>query len=216
MMRTSQRVRTLWLGIALCAAVSFAGCGRKESTPLSEGGENSPALPGAKPVEASLEQQTEQKLDPLTKDDVELYLKVMRAAAERAKNPAPADKTAIEGAKRILAGSASGHVPTPDDVKTLERANLVALSMDQIVAEEMKIDGRAYRGIVEAIESAVENPAQAVTSSKGGPPVPDRAPTLLQERLKSVNAANEKFLVPYRGEIQKLLAVVRNPANLPK
>jgi hypothetical protein len=215
-MRTSQRVRTLCLGIALCACVSFAGCGRKESAPLSEGGENSPAAPGAKPVEASIELQTEQKLDPLTKDDVDLYLKVMRAAAERVKSPSSADRVALEDASKILARSASRHIPTQDDIKTLERANLVALSMDQIVAGEMKLDGRTYRGIAEAVESAIQNPALAVTSGKGALPVPAHAPTPLQERLSGVNAANEKFLAPYHSEIQKLLAVVRNPANLPK
>ena len=95
MKRSSQRVRILWLGILLSAAVSFSGCGRKESAPLSEGGENSPATPGAKPAEAPINVQTEQKLNPLTTDDVELYLKVMRAASERVKNPTPADKAAI-------------------------------------------------------------------------------------------------------------------------
>jgi hypothetical protein len=214
MMCTSKRVRTLWLWIALCAALSFAGCGRKETAPPSEGGENSPAAPGAKPAEASLEQQTEQKLDPLTKGDVELYLKVMRAAAERVKNPVASDKAALEGAKRILAGSASGRVPTQDDVKTLERANLVALSMDQIVTEEMKIDGRAYRGIAEAIESAVQNPAQTVVS--GGGPTLDHTPTPLEKRLGDINTANGKFLTSYRDEIRKLVSAVRNPANLPK
>jgi hypothetical protein len=214
MMRTSKRVRTLWLWIALCAGMSFAGCGRKETAPQSEGGENSPAAPGVKPAEASLEKQTEQKLDPLTKDDVELYLKVMRAAAERVKNPLASDKAALEGAKRILAGSASGRVPTQDDVKTLERANLVALSMDQLVAEEMKIDGRTYRGIAEAIESAFQNPAQTVAS--GGRPTLDHTPTPLEKRLGEVNTANEKFLSSYRDDIRMLVAVVRNPANLPK
>lgn len=214
-MRTSQRVRKLCLGIALCACLFFAGCGRKESAPLSEGGENSPAAPGAKPAEAPIELQTEQKLDPLTKDDVELYLKVMRAAAERVKSPSLADRAALEGASKILARSDSRHVPTQDDVKTLERANLVALSMDQIVAGEMKLDGRTYRGIAEAVESAVQNPALAVTSGKSGKQAREIAPTPLQERLSSVNATNEKFLAPYRSEIQKLLAVVRNPANLP-
>jgi hypothetical protein len=167
-------------------------------------------------VEASLEQQTEQKLEPLTKDDVELYLKVMRAAAERAKNPLAADKAALEGAKEILAGSATGRVPTPDNVKTLERANLVAVAMDQIVAEEMKLDGRTYRGMAEAIESVVEPPATPVISGKNGKPMPDRAPTALEQRLREVNAANGKFLAPYREEIRKLVAIVRNPANLPK
>ena len=206
----------LCLAIALCACVFFTGCGRKESAPLSEGGENSPAAPGAQPAEASIELQTEQKLDPLTKDDVELYLKVMRAAADRVKSPSSADSAALEVASRILARSASRHVPSQDDVKTLERANLVALSMDQIVAGEMKLDGRTYCGIAEAVESAVQNPALAATSDKDGKQALEHAPTPLQERLSSVNAANEKFLAPYRSEIQKLLPAVRNPANLPK
>jgi len=205
-----------WLGILLSGAVAFAGCGRKESAPLSEGGENSPATPGAKPAEAPIEVQTEQKLDPLTSEDVELYLKVMRAAAARVKNPTPADQAAIEGASKILADSAAGRVPTQDDVKTLARANLVALSMDQIVADEMNIDAKKYRGIAEAVEFAVPNPALAVTSARGMPPVPDHPPTPLQDRLSSAKTANEKFLAPYRTEIQKLLPIVRNPLNLPK
>jgi hypothetical protein len=216
MKRSAQRVRTLWLAILLSAAISFFGCGRKESAPLSEGGENSPATPGAKPAEAAIEVQTEQKLDPLTKDDVDIYLKVMRAAAERVKNPTPADKEVIEGASKILAAGASGRVPTQSEVKTLERANLVALSMDQIVAEEMKVDTKTYRGIAEAVESAVPNPALAVTPEKVMPPAPDRARTPLQERLSTAKTANEKFLLPYRDEIQKLIPIVRNPINLPK
>jgi hypothetical protein len=204
------------LAMALSAALSVSGCGRNQTAPLSEGGENSPASAAAKPTELPLDQQTEQKLDPLTQDDAGLYLKIMRAAAERVKNPAPADKAALEGAKKILAGGASGRVPTPDDVKTLERANLVAISMDQIVAEEMKVDGRTYRGIVEAVESVIPNPGGGKISGDNSAPAPDHPPTPLEKRLSDANAANVKFLAPYREEIQNLIGVVRNPANLPK
>ena len=216
MKRRSQRVRTGCLGILLSVATAFAGCGRKEAVPLSEGGENSPALPGAKPAEAPIDVQTEQKLEPLTTEDVQLYLKVMRAAAERVKNPTPADKAALEGASKILGASASGRVPTQDEVKTLARANLVALSMDQIVAEDLKLDVKRYRGLAEAVESAVPNPALAVTSAKAMPAAPNQEPTPLEERLSSVKAANEKFLAPDRNEIERLLPMVRNPVNLPK
>src|SRR5258708_38248966 len=114
----------------------------------------------------------------------------MRGAAERGKNPAPADKAALEGAKKIIAGGASGRVPTQDDVKTLERADLVALSMDQIIADEMKIDARTYRSIAEAVESAIQTPAPALTSGKGVQPSPDHVPTPLEERLSGLNTAN--------------------------
>jgi hypothetical protein len=200
-----------------CFAVLLWGCGQKQTAPLTEGAENLPS--GTKPSEPPLDQQIEQKLDPLTKDDVELYLKVMRTAAERVKNPTPADQAALDGAKKIIAARTTGHVPTPDDVKTLAMANLVAISMDQIVAEEMKLDGRSYRGIAEAIEAAVPNPL--LPGGSGGSTAPaatptDHALTPLEKRLSDVNAANEKFLAPYGPDIQKLIAIVRNPANLPK
>jgi len=214
--RTSRNTWKFLLALALCATALFSACGRKETAPLSEGSENSPALPGAKPVELPLDQQTEQKLDPLTKDDVALYLRVMHAAAERVKNSLPADKAALDGAKKILAASDAGHLPSPADVKTLAQANLVAISMDQIVAEEMKIDGRTYRGIAEAVESVVPNPASGNASGNDGASVPAHTPTPIEKRISDANAANEKLLRPYREEIQRLLAVVRDPANLPK
>jgi hypothetical protein len=204
------------LAMALCAAFHLTGCGRKETAPPTEGGETSPASPSAGTAGLPLDRQIEQKLDPVTEEDIELYLKVMGEAAERVKNPTAADKAALEGAKKILGGSASGRVPTPDDIKTLEHANLVALAMDQIVADEMKLDGRAYRGIVDAVESAVPNPTLGTAPGKDASPTAEPVPTTLEKRLSDVNAANETFLTPHRAEIQKLIAVVRNPANLPK
>src|SRR5713101_4435824 len=182
--------RCCLLAAMLCVVLALVGCGRNQTAPPSEGAENSPATRSAPPVEASPEQQTEQKLDPLTKDDVELYIKVMRAAAARVQNPTAGDKAALEGAQKILAGGASGRVPTQDDVKTLEHANLVATAMDQIVAEEKKLDGRAYRGIAEAVESVVPNPALAAASKGDAAPAPSEHPlTPLEKRLSEVNAA---------------------------
>jgi hypothetical protein len=207
------------LTVALCVAASLPGCSRKETATLSER-ENLSTTPGAKsaevPAELPLERQTEQKLEPLTKEDVDLYLKVMRAAAERVKNLQPGDRAALDNARRILAGSDSGRIPTPEEVKTLERANLVALYMDQIVAEEMRIDGRTYRGIAAAVESAVPNPVPPLGAAADSVPAPVHAPTPLEVRLNSVNAANQKFLTPYSEEIQSLIAIVHNPGNLPK
>lgn len=215
-MRRPEQIPKIFLATALCAAALFCGCGRRETAPASGGGQNSAVSTGATPAELPLDQQIEQKLDPLTREDVELYLKVMREAAERVKNPVSGDKAVLDRAKKILAGSTSGRVPTAEEVKTLQHANLVALSMDQIVAEEMKVDARAYRGIAEAVESVIPNPILPVSPKDSGPAASEHLPTPLEERLSAVNAANEKFLAPYREEIQRLIAIVRNPANLPK
>ena len=202
--------------MALCVTALISGCGRNETPAVSGSMENSAPSTPATPPELPLEQQIEQKLDPLTREDVELYLKVMRAAAQRVKNPEPSDRAALDGARRILAGSAAGRVPTPEDVKTLQRATLVALYMDQIVAEEMKLDGRTYRGIAEAVEADIPDPAQGSLRGDAAAPARDHAPTPLESRLSAVNATNQEFLTPYREEIQRLIVIVRNPANLPK
>ena len=140
----------------------------------------------------------------------------MRAAAERVKNRTPADQAALENAEKILAAGAAGRAPNPEGVKALERANLVAVFMDQIVAEDQKVDGPTYRGIAEAVESVVTNPDTPKASGDDAAVQPGHTPTPLETRLSEVNAANAKFLAPYREEIQSLIAVVRNPANLPK
>ncbi len=212
----SKLTRNIALVLVFCAAGALSSCGRKQTAPLSDAAENSTSAAPAKPTELPLDQQTEQKLDPLTKQDVDLYLKVMRVAAERVKNRLPGDVATLESAGKILAAGASGHFPNPDGVKTLDRANLLALSMDQIIAEEMKLDARTYRGIAEAVASVIPNPFASAPAPNGEPPSPDRVPTPLELRLKDVNGTNQMFLVPYQDEIKSLMKVVRNPANLPK
>ena len=214
----SHRSRPLGFRAALCVAFLLAACGRNQTAPVSDGAESA-AAPRTAVAEAAgapaLDQQTEQKLDPLTREDVALYLKVMHAAAGRVKAPADVDRAALASAQALLARHPPA--PTPDDAKTLEHATLIAMAMDQIVAQEMNMDSRAYRGIAEAVEAVIPNPVlPAPTGPPGAPPLPDLPATPLQVRLREVNAANEAFLAPYRGEIAGLLAVVRNPATLPR
>jgi hypothetical protein len=214
--RTSKPHPGFFVVLALIVAGSYCGCGSKGTAASSAGSKKSPALPAAEPAEIPLAQQTEQKLDPLTMDDVDLYLKVMRAAAEQVKTPAPGDTATLEAAKKILAAGAAGRVPTRNEVTTLERANLVAIGMDQIVAEEMKFDGRTYRGIAEAMEAVVPNPDLGSASGDASPPAVNHTLTPIEQRLSAVNARNKKFLASYCDLIQALIAVVHNPANLPR
>jgi hypothetical protein len=214
--RTSKPHPGFFVVLALIVVAFCCGCGSKGTAASSAGGMKSPALPAAEPAEIPLAQQTEQKLDPLTKEDAELYLKVMRAAAERVKTPVPGDTATLDAAKKILAAGAAGRVPTRKEVMTLERANLVAIGIDQIVAQEMKLDGRTYRGIAEAIEAVVPNPDLGAASDAGSAPAPNHTLTPIEQRLSAVNARNEKYLASYRDEIQALIAVVHNPANLPR
>ena len=77
------------------------------------------------------------------------------------------------------------------------------------------MDAAAYLGVARAVEAVVPNPQIVATEKKmqedaGSPQSP------LDRRIAAVNAANRIFLTPYRDEIERLLAIVRNPANLPK
>ena len=108
-MRSSKHFRNFRFAIALCTLSSLGGCGSKDAAaPAQSSAANAPASGDTNLAEPPLDQQTEQKLDPLTKEDVELYLKVMRASAERVKHLTPADQAALDDAKKILASSASG------------------------------------------------------------------------------------------------------------
>jgi hypothetical protein len=194
----------------LCAAVAMVGlggCNRDHPAPFVQLSVSAGATAtGIPPL-------TEQQLDPLTESDVELYLRVMRAAAERVRVPSSEDMQTIARARQIISAAATGDVPRSMDAGTLQHASQICLAMDQIVAREMQIEPNRYIAIADAIEAVIPNPdLMAPLEESAG--IPPRSP--LERRIVSVNAANEAFLVPYRGEIQHLLSVVRNPANLPK
>jgi hypothetical protein len=192
---------------AVVAMVGLGGCNRNHPTPLAQiAGSAGTTTTGIPPL-------TEQKLDPLTPSDVELYLRVMRAAAERVRIPSSEDMQTIARARQIISAAATGHVPSSTDAGTLQQVSQICLAMDQIVVREMQIDPNRYIAIADAIEAVVPNPDLVPPQQESARVLP-RSP--LERRLVSVNAANEAFLVPYRGEIQRLLSVVRNPANLPK
>ena len=193
-----------------CAALTFffavAGCSHKHPSPLMQNPEtNEESATGIPPL-------TEQKSDPLTQADIALYLKVMRAAAARVRKPSEDDTRTLARAKQIMAASASGHAPDAADADELQRASQIYLSMDQIVVREMGIDAANYTAIADAIEAVIPNPSAPMVSTNTRALRP-RSP--FERRIAEVNAENLATLAPYRAEIQSLLGIVRNPANLP-
>ena len=196
--------------LSLCVAVAMVGvggCNPNHAAPLAQtAGSTGATTTGIPPL-------TEQRLDPLTPSDVELYLRVMRAAADRVRIPTREDLQTIARARQIISAAATGHVPSSADANTLQEASQICLAMDQIVAREMQIDPNRYIAIADAIEAVVPNPDLTAPQEESAGVSP-RSP--LERRIVTVNAANELFLVSYRSEVQRLLSVVRNPANLPK
>ncbi len=190
--------------LALCA---IGGCRRNHPSPLAQ------IAGGAGTTTNGIPPLTEQKQDPLTPSDVELYLKVMRAAAERVRNPNSEDTQTLAQARQIMAAAANGRVPSSADASTLQHASQICLAMDQIVVRELRVDPANYTAIADAIEAVIPSPFPSTPQNKSTE-LPPRSP--MERHLAEVDAANQAFLVPYRDEIQSLLAVVRNPANLPR
>ena len=200
------RLAALLALLALCGA---GACNRNHPPPIAQtAGPTEPNSTGIPPL-------TEQKLDPLTDADVQMYLRVMRAAAARVQNPTAEDEATLEQARTIMAAAAAGHVPSSSDARTLERASQIGTEMDQIIAEEQHIDPATYIGIALGVEAVAPDP-QLATAAKNSPLAPRAPQTPLARRIAAVNAANRVFLAPYRDEIEKLLIIVRNPENLPK
>jgi hypothetical protein len=192
--------------LAMCAA---AACNRNHPPPIAQtAGPTVPNSTGIPPL-------TEQKLDPLTASDVELYLRVMRAAAARVQSPTAEDTATLAEAHKIMTAAAAGQVPSSSDARTLERASQIGTEMDQVVADEQHIDPATYIGIALAVEAVVPDP-QLTTTVKNTKQTNAPLQTPLSRRIAEADAANRMVLAPYRDEIEKLLIVVRNPGNLPK
>lgn len=195
--------------LALFVALSAAGCNRNHPPPIAQtAGPTTPNSTGIPPL-------TEQKLDPLTQSDVAMYLSVMRTAADRVQNPTAEDKAALAQAQQLMTAAAAGHVPSSSDARTLQLASQIGTEMDQVVAEEQHIDPTTYTGVALAVEAVVPDPQLVATEKKpsqapGGPRTP------LERRIAATDNANRIFLAPYRDEIERLVIIVRNPANLPK
>jgi hypothetical protein len=88
--------------------------------------------------------------------NVDLYLRVMRATAERARNPAPQDLTTMAAFRRIRYGPRSAATKLrPEEQEIVQRALLLMNALDEIVAREKHVDTNQYRGAKAAVESVL-------------------------------------------------------------
>ena len=135
----------------------------------------------------------------VTQANVDLYLRVMRAAAERARNPAPEDRTTIAAFKHIRNSPRSSATKlTPDEEEIVQRALLLLNALDEIVAREERVDPDRYRSAKAAVESVLPTPEQ---DGRGltGVVTPEEWQT-----LKSKGAA----LTPWAREVRQLQSAV--------
>ncbi|MHB8453840.1 MAG: hypothetical protein ACYDDO_03900 [Acidiferrobacterales bacterium] len=161
-------------------------------------------------------------VQPLTQDDIALYLKIMRDAAQRLRTLSPADRKIIADYQALASGDTGQQQvadQSPEAVSARRRQNERALqlmtAMDEIIATDEHVDIERYHAIKDRVEAAI-SPADcdacgdsdsADTDSDNEPQDPEQKPET--DRLATIARADARTLAPYRAEIQALLRVVR-------
>jgi hypothetical protein len=135
----------------------------------------------------------------VTKANLDLYLRVMRATAERARNPPPEDLTTMAAFRRIRNSPRSPATKlTAEEHEIVQRALLLMNALDEIVARETHVDTDRYRSAKAAVESVLPAPDQHHRDLFG-----DVTPEEWQT-LKSKSAA----LAPWAREVRELQSAV--------
>jgi hypothetical protein len=135
----------------------------------------------------------------LTQANIDLYLRVMRATADRARNPVPEDLTTMAAFKHIRKGPTSPATRlTPVEQEIVQRAFLLMNTLDEIVAREKRVDSDQYRNAKAAVESVLPPPDQ-YRRELSGVVTPEE-----WQALKSTGTA----LAPWAREVRELQSAV--------
>jgi len=135
----------------------------------------------------------------VTQAKVDLYLGVMRATAERARNPTPEDlatMAAFKGIRHVLSSPATKL--TPEEKQIVQRASLLINALDDVVARETHVDPGRYRSAKAAVESVLPAPDQHRREVLGVV-TPEE-----WQALKSKGAA----LAPWAREVRELQSAI--------
>jgi hypothetical protein len=189
----AQRIRSTLLLITLSVAGLFAPV----QATLTMG--------AAQAQEREESDEAYEESPPLTKDGIELYLRVIRTAADRMKKLPPQDQALIK--KMTNMNSWKGG---PPNLSELERYYQLT-SMDEAVAQEMGVSDayQAARGKITDQASICPAPCGESEGESGTPPESSMS-TAEEEQLEA-----ERALVgPHLDEIRKLEAQVRPSVHL--
>ncbi|HEV2113288.1 MAG TPA: hypothetical protein VGR50_04010 [Terriglobales bacterium] len=204
------RVSSCVLMLSLCAV----SCGR--SSPPQRSAAQAPA---AKPMSAASESAQvlakvpDFEFEPLTQQNVDMYLAVMREAVERRKRLPAADLAVLAAEKDFYAHLKTGWNPdpTPAQQAMMKRADELHHLDDQVAKE--KGEFALYAAAREAIEGMV-GPMKC-GDSDCGQGMPEDDPKLRSQQMiddakrKAIIREDLVFLKPYVGEINTLVRQLR-------
>jgi hypothetical protein len=139
--------------------------------------------------------------DNVTQEDADLYMQVMRATAERVKNPTPEDLRTMDDFGRIKnVRTASANELTGAEKDTIMKALRLTSSLDEMVARDIGVDQGRYERVKDAVSSALPPPEEDQ---------PEVSPELTSAEKKALESRG-KTIGSYAGEIKQLYATIYN------
>jgi hypothetical protein len=156
------------------------------------------------------------EFEPLTQADVDLYLKVMRTAAERLKNLPPADREALNTFRKMTSPH-PGSLPSAVDMAAMQRAHEL-LAMDRLVARELGV-ARRYESISSRAKAFTAPHVEASGDASEMTAEEKRQQTTRIDKFQQRRMQDAVTLGPYRNEIlslQKQVDLLLHPESFPK
>jgi hypothetical protein len=198
-MRLFRNSFSLFASAAIFAAAILAGCGKsgnEAANPGSSGGSAPAAKEGPIP---------NYDTTPMTQADVDLYISVMKAAADYIKNPSASDKAAMDFAKQVSKGNAPSPI-SPEQAQMLARAATLA-QYDMEIANQRGISKR-YEAIRGTVEGLIGMTACPTCSGDGGGPVSQQQKDQAAQE-EAAHKADMVLLQPHSDEIVALQKQIR-------
>jgi hypothetical protein len=135
----------------------------------------------------------------VTQEDADLYLRVMRATADRVKNPTPEDLRTIDDFSRIKnVPTASARDLNDAERETVMKAIRITSTLDEVVANELQVDRGRYERVKDVVDSALPAPEDDKAGISPELTVAER--TALESKGKAIAS--------YADEIKQLYATV--------
>jgi hypothetical protein len=139
--------------------------------------------------------------EKVTQEDADLYMQVLRATADRVKNPTSEDLRIIDDFSRIKnVGTATANDLTDAEKTTIWNTLEITRDLDKVVANDLHVDKERYENVKDKVELSLSLP-----QDEAG----EVSPELTPAEKKALESKGEP-IGSYAGEIKQLYATIYN------
>jgi hypothetical protein len=210
-----QAIRALLLCGLLFACACTRAEGPKDAQSVPDERASSPAQ-AADTTRAADRTARLGEFEPLTQADVDLYLKVMRTAAERLKNLPAADREALKTFRKMTTTPNANALPSAEELAAMQRAGEL-MALDGVVARELGV-ARRYESVSSRALAFAAPQIDASGDDERMTAEQKRQLTIRIERFRQRRTQDAATLGPNRDEIlalQKQVNLIQHPESLP-